>query len=264
MSEPKLHKSQNFEIRRMLRSDVREAPYNPRVIDPNARRKLLMKLKRRGLLEPLVWNKKTGNIVSGHQRLGILDQLADGAPDYLLDWSVVDLTPEQEREMVIFFNNPNTQGQYDIDKLLEVFKTPNLKLEETGFERMDIALTWGEDVMKEFFKAPTMHDTEQQPAQVQGDIAKLEEMNKIKADEIQKLKQQRKEFKAKSRAESDTEFYAVVVFKDRVELGQFMVAAGYEAEERYIDGAQFCEMYGIKMEVSKDQDDQASVAVGGK
>ena len=51
------------------------AAYNPRrVLKPTdpAYRKLERSLRQFGLVEPLVWNERTGHVVGGHARLAIL------------------------------------------------------------------------------------------------------------------------------------------------------------------------------------------------
>jgi len=52
------------------------AKYNPRVDlkpgDPEYE-KLKRSIKEFGYVEPIVWNKRTGNVVGGHQRLKILE-----------------------------------------------------------------------------------------------------------------------------------------------------------------------------------------------
>jgi hypothetical protein len=89
--EAELHPSQKFVSARIHRKQIKNAPYNPRQIDDHARKKLKENIKKKGLLDALVWNKRTGNLVSGHQRISILDDIA-GTDKYLLDVSVVDLS----------------------------------------------------------------------------------------------------------------------------------------------------------------------------
>ena len=56
-------------------SELQPAPYNPRLEltrdDPHYR-KLKRSIERFGLVEPLLWNKRTGFLVGGHQRLRVL------------------------------------------------------------------------------------------------------------------------------------------------------------------------------------------------
>ena len=68
-------KLQAFDVERWNRVDIENAPYNPRTIDEYAKRKLRDNLKRVGLLQPIVVNRTTGNIVSGHQRLAVMDAI---------------------------------------------------------------------------------------------------------------------------------------------------------------------------------------------
>ena len=112
------------------------APYNPRVAlkpgDPRYR-KLLRSLRDFGLIEPLVWNRRTGHVVGGHQRLGILrDAGCTEAPV-----SVVDLAPEQERALNVILNNREAQSDWDITRLMSLLEeleaTPNFDLGQTGF-----------------------------------------------------------------------------------------------------------------------------------
>jgi ParB-like chromosome segregation protein Spo0J len=60
------------DIRTMDVSDLKPAPYNPRRIDPAAMHGLTKSLERFGDVQPIVWNKRSGLVVGGHQRLKIL------------------------------------------------------------------------------------------------------------------------------------------------------------------------------------------------
>ena len=48
-------------------------PYNPRIIGEGAEKRLRAFIKKHGLFGTIIWNERTGNIVSGHQRLKALD-----------------------------------------------------------------------------------------------------------------------------------------------------------------------------------------------
>jgi ParB-like chromosome segregation protein Spo0J len=45
------------------------AAYNPRTINDGAMKGLEASMDRWGLVQPIVWNKRTNNVVGGHQRL---------------------------------------------------------------------------------------------------------------------------------------------------------------------------------------------------
>jgi len=115
-------KFQKFETGEVPRSLISEAAYNPRVM-PKENAKLLKRgLKTLGLVEPLVWNKRTGNLVGGHQRLRQIDEL-EGGQDYSLTLSIVDVDAREERRMNLALNNTNIQGIWDNDALAELLKT---------------------------------------------------------------------------------------------------------------------------------------------
>ena len=78
----KISRFQKFESQDIGREQIQNAPYNPRYIDTAARNKLKEKIKKVGLVETLVWNKQTGNLVSGHQRLSILDELEKNIKEF--------------------------------------------------------------------------------------------------------------------------------------------------------------------------------------
>jgi hypothetical protein len=110
------------------RGDIKNAPYNPRYIEEDARKRLRANLDREsggvGFLGGIIWNRRTGNLVAGHKRLAELDSLMR-TKDYMLPVDVVDLDDKTEREQNVFLNNPEAQGQYDVEKLGEMFRGPD-------------------------------------------------------------------------------------------------------------------------------------------
>ena len=217
-----LHPSQKFAAERIHRKQIKNAPYNPRQIDDHARKKLKENLKKRGLLEALVWNKRTGNLVSGHQRISILDDLA-GTDNYLLDVAVVDLSEKDEKEQNIFFNNPSTQGTYDVDGLGKMLAEEGIDYKKAGFDDMDLQM-----IFEDTDYAVTMFDTDDAPKSVKDDLEQLEE--------IQRMKRERKEHRERDQDANDPEFISVVVFPDREAQGRFMERVGMSRSDRYVDG----------------------------
>lgn len=90
-------------------SDLHPFGRNPRQISDGALEGLDRSLHKFGLVEPIVWNERTGRVVGGHQRLKIL--LEAGAEE--TDVVVVDLTDDDEKALNIVLNNPATAGEYD-------------------------------------------------------------------------------------------------------------------------------------------------------
>jgi DNA modification methylase len=120
-------------------SELREAPYNPRRISDEVLDSLGRSIERFGLVEPIVWNRRTGNVVGGHQRLKVLH--AQGVSE--TDVVVVDLAPEEERTLNLALNK--ITGDWDLPKLSAV-------LEELQLAEVDLNLTgFGQDEIGEIF-----------------------------------------------------------------------------------------------------------------
>ena len=58
--------------------DLIDAPYNPRKISPEAYAGLKTSLVKFGDLSGITWNKRTGNLVAGHQRFKALKEIYAG------------------------------------------------------------------------------------------------------------------------------------------------------------------------------------------
>ncbi len=101
---------------RLSLADLTPAPYNPRVISKEAIRGLTASIRRFGLVQPIVWNKRSKQIVGGHQRREVL--MDHGVKE--ADVIVVDLDPNEERALNITLNNPAIGGEFtdDLQELL--------------------------------------------------------------------------------------------------------------------------------------------------
>lgn len=130
-------KFQKYETETISRSKIRNAPYNPRVMADTAKKLLRKNLKKHGLVEALVWNKRTGNLVGGHQRLEQLDAL-ENSKDYDLTVCVVDVDEKEEATLNVQLNNPSMQGEWDLDKLANLTEDFDLDLsDDLGFTDSD-------------------------------------------------------------------------------------------------------------------------------
>lgn len=84
-------------------ASINRAAYNPRVtLTPGMAEyeRIKASIETFGLVEPLVWNERTGNLVGGHQRLTVLEAMGETK----VPVSVVDLDDEQERVLNIALN----------------------------------------------------------------------------------------------------------------------------------------------------------------
>jgi site-specific DNA-methyltransferase (adenine-specific) len=89
-------------------ADITPASYNPRSISKDALAGLTSSISRFGLVEPIVWNKRTGNIVGGHQRFKVLS--AQGVEETTV--VVIDMPENEEVALNITLNNPAIQGDW--------------------------------------------------------------------------------------------------------------------------------------------------------
>jgi len=97
-----------FDVYRVVVKDLLAcgAPYNPRDITDNHLDGLKASTSKFGLVQPIVWNKRSGLIVGGHQRLKTLDE--DDTTDVL----VVDLDEAREKALNLALNNPHIAGRF--------------------------------------------------------------------------------------------------------------------------------------------------------
>ncbi|MCG8407879.1 MAG: DNA modification methylase [Phycisphaerales bacterium] len=126
-------------IERIAVERIDPAPYNPRLslqpTDPEYQ-KLKRSLETFGCVEPLVWNRRTGHLVGGHQRLKVLR--SQGCTEVSV--SLVDLSIEQEKALNVALNR--IQGGWDEPKLAELLQgltqVPDFDVSLTGFDRVEM------------------------------------------------------------------------------------------------------------------------------
>lgn len=102
-------------------SKLKPAKYNPRYIDDKSLKGLAASIEEFGCLEPIIWNKQTGNIVGGHQRYKVLMSQKVKETDVV----VVDLSPEREKALNVTLNNRHIQGDFTagLELILNEIKT---------------------------------------------------------------------------------------------------------------------------------------------
>ena len=124
---------------------INPAVYNPRKdLKPGDTdyEKLKKSILAFDMVEPLVWNKQTGNLAGGHQRLKIMKELGYTEADV----SVVDIDETQEKALNIALNK--ISGEWDLPSLkdlLQELDTGAFDMEITGFDAKEI-----EDLMNQF------------------------------------------------------------------------------------------------------------------
>ena len=103
-----------MQIKKISIKDIKESPYNPRkqlkAGDPEYE-SIKKSIAEFELVEPLVWNETTGNLVRGHQRLRVLKD--QGVKK--VDVSVVKIPLAKEKMLNIALNK--ISGDWDMKKL---------------------------------------------------------------------------------------------------------------------------------------------------
>lgn len=139
---------QSIQLEHKYLKDLIPADYNPRKdLKPGDKEyeSLKRSIEQYGIVEPIIWNRATGHIVGGHQRLKVL--LNSGETE--TDCVVVDLDENDEKGLNIALNK--ISGDWDLeklDKLIEDLKAVNFDISLTGFspEELDKMLR---EVMKD-------------------------------------------------------------------------------------------------------------------
>lgn len=152
-----------LQIQEMNINDITPADYNPR-IDLNENddeyKKIKNSIQEFGYVDPIIWNKRTGNIVGGHQRYTVLKDLGHEK----VDVSVVDMSEQDEMALNIALNK--VEGDWDKDKLKEVIaELEQDKLMFTGFDDDEIDSLMNDVDIEDFFESeetPAKNNDEQQ------------------------------------------------------------------------------------------------------
>ena len=123
-----------MKIEKLKIDQLKAADYNPRKDlrpgDPEFE-KLKRSIEKYGYVEPAIFNKRTGNIVGGHQRVKVLQHLGHNEVDCV----VVDIDEKDEKALNIALNK--ISGDWDTAKLTDLLKELNLSGYDTsltGFE----------------------------------------------------------------------------------------------------------------------------------
>ena len=104
-----------MQIEKIKIDKLNPAPYNPRKDlkpgDPEYE-KLKNSILTFGYVEPVLWNKRTGHIIGGHQRYKVLVEMGKSE----IDCVVVDMDEENEKALNVALNK--VSGDWDKDKLM--------------------------------------------------------------------------------------------------------------------------------------------------
>lgn len=232
----------------ICRKDIKNLKRNPRTISAAAKRRLKKIIETDGLLGPVNYNPKTGNVYGGNQRLAILDAL-EGNDTYKLTVAAAKkLSPARERKAVTYLNSAEAQGDWDLAALSNWLKESpdfdpkNFDPEEYGFSQVSLEVALGADgagifapaneetqaVVDDLAEMSTARDTESPESDEDSDD--IAEKNAA----VERRQKMREKGKADHEA-GDTEKIAYVFFKNRKAREDWMEKHGQPRNARYID-----------------------------
>lgn len=206
-------KYQKFKVQTINRADIKNAEYNPRIMDKEAKKRLKKNLKENGLVSAITWNKRTGNIVGGHQRIEQLDAL-EGNKNYSLDVCVVDVDEKDEAKLNVILNNPSIQGEWDLDKLAGLTEEFDLTFDEMGFTKLDVDFLYdGDERFTEKFETPEAGEVKQG---------------------LEEVKAARQAGKERLQERNNINWYSVIVFANEEEKAAFYKKINTPLSEEYL------------------------------
>jgi len=159
-----------MDIRKIPVKELNPAKYNPRKNlkpgDPEYQ-KLKRSISEFGYVEPIIWNKRTGNIVGGHQRYKVLLDLGYGEVDCV----VLDIDEQKEKALNVALNK--ITGEFDMPLLTDLLKDINdsgFDVSLTGFDADEIDILFRDSVVAGVKEDEFDKPLPEKPISRQGDI----------------------------------------------------------------------------------------------
>ena len=163
-----------MDIQKITADKLNPAKYNPRKdLKPGGPEyeKLKKSMETFGYVEPIVWNKRSGHVVSGHQRLKILQHQGQAE----IECVVVDLDEQQEKALNITLNK--VTGQWDLPKLADLISELDkgmFDISLTGFDAAEIEDLFSQvhdkDVKEDDFDVDEALEEIEEPISQPGDL----------------------------------------------------------------------------------------------
>lgn len=163
-----------MQIEKRAVAELKAAEYNPRKdLKPGDAEyeKLKRSILEFGYVEPVIWNKRTGVVVGGHQRLKVMKDLGYTEVDCV----IVDLDEAKEKALNIALNK--ISGEWDNDLLASLLKDldgSGYDITLTGFDLAEAQELFGsgsmENVHEDDFDAESALDEVTAPKTKMGDL----------------------------------------------------------------------------------------------
>lgn len=242
MELSKYIKSESVELKR---SAIRFASYNPRKISEESRKTLKRGIKKFGLVGGIVVNKRTGfTVVSGHQRLSVMDELQKYNPDtkendYRIRVDVVDMDEKSEKELNILANNPNAQGTWDYDALREL--VPDIDYKDAGLTDADLNMIGCDFLLQTEEENNIASELDLMMSEVneqrEAEKAQRQMERAAKTAHMKEVKKQVKD--AAQKQAQDMDAYIMLSFDTWEAKADFCRQFGYDPYDKFIKGEVF-------------------------
>lgn len=235
-------KSESVELKR---SAIRFASYNPRKISEESRKTLKRGIKKFGLVGGIVVNKRTGfTVVSGHQRLSVMDELQKYNPDtkendYRIRVDVVDMDEKSEKELNILANNPNAQGTWDYDALREL--VPDIDYKDAGLTDADLNMIGCDFLLQTEEENNIAGELDSMMSEVnarnEAEKAQRQMERAAKTAHMKEVKKQVKD--AAQKQAQDMDAYVMLSFDTWEAKANFCQRFGYDPYDKFLKGEVF-------------------------
>lgn len=224
---PKAKSLQPICVETVKRTAISEHPKNPREISDVSEKKLRSGLDRYGLLEPIVVNRQSGHILSGHQRIKWLDK-KNGSIDYSLQIAYCDIDRKEEINVMALLNNEAAQGEWNLARLEDLIDAGELVPQLAAFDEVQLEKLLPDADISALF----------------GDDGTGLEKS-VAAMDVVKQKSARKAENAALSSACDTEIYLIVVFGSRAEKEQILSSLKLPKDERYVPFSRLTAVAGL-------------------
>lgn len=237
------NKIKQSETKIVWRSEITPADYNPRKISEEARKQLKANIKKNGIIGGMVWNEQTKNLVSGHQKLSIADEVNKYNPktkdnDYEIKVEVINVDLKTEKELNIFFNSKSVQGEMDYAKL--ALMIPDIDVNLAGLDEVDLSFVEVEIPVDIKIDIPTFEpqaekkEAAREEEQAESDNEPSDEEKKAKIKEIKE--------KVKEGAVYEGDPYFMVSFDSYENKVFFLERFHLNGDTKFVKGEELAEL----------------------
>lgn len=250
-----MKKIEQSETRTIKRSEIVLNPFNPKVHSEVEVKRQLANFKSKGNLGGIVWNERSGRLISGHKRTLALDMYYkyDGTAekDYDIKVEVADYDDKEEKEQMVFMSGINDTAP-DYNLIANIIDDIDYK--ESGISEEDYNAisqlkevtdrdleTFGEiDFMEEEFLPKPKKEEKREPV---FELPRTEKTSEeILQEHEEKPKMSKEEVKERKRNCEKTndaymdkvERYIILNFADQEEKLMFCEALGLQCKDNMV------------------------------